>query len=257
MRHLAVALVLMTSPAQGQAGDPPSASLPSTPLPQGPVTGPVASPFGDALMPRSSAQRVQAVLYDPDRAVELQVSSGYQLTVELGADEQIENIAVGDSSAWQITPNRRGDRFFVKLLQGGMPTNMTVVTNVRSYLFDLIPSGWPSPDMPYTIRFTYPPEVREAAADATTEIAAGYRIRGSRAVRPSRVTDDGVHTYVEFPAERPLPAIFAVDADGQESIVNGGMRNRLFVIDSVAPRLVFRADRQSAYAERVKPEAPR
>jgi type IV secretion system protein VirB9 len=194
---------------------------------------------------------VQTVLYDEDQVVQLQGVPGFQIDVAFGADESVENVAVGDSGAWQVTPNRRGDHLFVKPLVGGVTTNMTVVTNARTYLFELAPlSGG---DVAYTVRFRYP--TAQAAADdgPATAVEGRYRLSGAHALRPSRIADDGVHTYIEWPREASLPATYALNPQGQETLVNGGMRDGLFVIDGVAPRLVFRIDSAVARADRVAP----
>lgn len=196
--------------------------------------------------------RIQSVAYDPDRVVLLQGAPGYQITVAFGPDEQIENVAVGDSGAWQVTPNRRGDYLFVKPVQQGVTTNMTVVTSVRTYLFELAPLYGPSPEMAYTVRFTYPGGESESVADEAPAQADGrYRLSGERSLRPSRIADDGRHTYIEWPRDRALPAVYAVDSEGRETLVNGAMRDELFVIDAVAAKLVFRIDRHVARAERI------
>ena len=104
--------------------------------------------------PGSGDPRIQNVLYDADQVVQLQGAPGFQIDVEFAADETIENVAVGDSAAWQVTPNRRGDHLFVKNLISGVTTNMTVVTTARTYFFELAPlSGG---QMAYTVRFRYP-----------------------------------------------------------------------------------------------------
>ncbi|HZF95451.1 MAG TPA: TrbG/VirB9 family P-type conjugative transfer protein, partial [Allosphingosinicella sp.] len=179
------------------------------------------------------------------------------LTVELAPDEQIENVALGDSGAWQVTANRRGDRLFIKPLQGGISTNMTVITNARLYAIDLVPLSGPSPEMAYTVRFNYPEAARTGAgggeeAEAEPPVDGRYRVSGARALQPSRIGDDGRHTYIEWPADRPIPAVYALGANGEESLVNGMMRDDVYVIDSVVPRLVFRIDRQTARAVRVR-----
>jgi len=221
-----------------------------------------AAPAAAQVQPQPGAgdPRVQSVDYDADQVVLLQAAPGYQVTVELGADERIENVAVGDSGAWQVTPNRRGDYLFVKALQA-VPTNLTVVTDARVYLFELAPLYGPSAEMAYTVRFRYPSpeppsgEGGEAPPDAAD--AGRYRVSGDRALRPTGISDDGVHTYIEWPRDRALPAVYAVDAQGQEALVNGMMRDDLFVIDSVVPRLVFRIDDQVARATRVRPRTAR
>jgi len=203
--------------------------------------------------PGTGDPRVQTVDYHADQVVSIQGTPGYQVTIELGPDERIENVALGDSGAWQATPNRRGDHVFVKPLQAGVSTNMTVVTDVRVYLFDLIPLYGPSGDMAYTVRFNYPTPGGEAIEEAALEEQppGRYRLSGTRALRPSRISDDGRHTYIEWPRDRALPAVYAVDSSGQEALVNGMMRDDLFVIDAVVPRLAFRIDRQVARAVRV------
>ena len=106
--------------------------------------------------PGAGDPRIQSIEYDASQVVQIQAAPGYQVTLEFGSDEQIENVAVGDSGAWQVTANRAGSRLFVKPVQSGVTTNMTVVTNVRIYAFELVPLFGPSPDMAYTIRFRYP-----------------------------------------------------------------------------------------------------
>jgi type IV secretion system protein VirB9 len=207
--------------------------------------------------PGEGDPRIQSVEYDASQVIQIQAAPGYQVTLELGSDEQIENVAVGDSGAWQVTANRIGSRLFVKPIQAGVSTNMTVVTNVRTYAFELVPLGGPSPDMAFTIRFRYPPATALASAEAELIIEGRYRLSGERTLRPSRISDDGRHTYIEFPRDVALPAIYAVDDRGQESLVNGMMRDDLFVIDSVVPRLVFRIDQHVARATRVSPQAAR
>ncbi|HEX8641135.1 MAG TPA: TrbG/VirB9 family P-type conjugative transfer protein [Allosphingosinicella sp.] len=203
--------------------------------------------------PGAGDPRVQTVDYHPDQVVLLQAAPGYQVTLEFG-DERIENVAIGDSGSWQVTANRRGDYLFVKPLQAA-PTNMTVVTDARVYLFELAPLYGASAEMAYTVRFRYPngEAAAEETAQAATEpsVEGRYRISGARSLRPAGISDDGVHTYIEWPPERELPAVYALLADGRETLVNGMMRDEVYVIDEVVPRLVFRIDRREARAVRV------
>jgi type IV secretion system protein VirB9 len=218
-----------------------------------------ASPAAAQVRPQPGAgdPRLQSVDYAPDQVVTLQVAPGYQLTVELAPDEQIENVAVGDSGAWQVTANRRGDRLFIKPLQQGVTTNMTVITNARVYAIDLVPLFGATPDMAYTVRYRYPEAgehaEQEAAADPADPAVQGrYRLSGARRLRPSLIGDDGRQTFIEWPADLPLPAVYGIGRDGQETLVNGMMREGVFVIDSVIPTLVFRIDRDVARATRVR-----
>lgn len=202
-------------------------------------------------VPGTGDPRIQTVLYDPEQVILLQVAVGYQLTLEFGSDERIENVAVGDSGAWQVTPNKRGDHLFIKAAQNGVVTNMTVVTDVRTYVFSLTPAGGPSPDLPFTVGFRFAPAAIAAiVADAPKLEIGRYKLRGKRALRPSAMDDDGVHTYLEWSPNQTMPAVFAIDAEGQESLVNGMVRDGRYVIDSVSKRLIFRLGDRIAYATR-------
>lgn len=210
----------------------------------------------DPPQPGSADPRIQTIAYEADRVVRLEAAPGYLVTVEFGSDEQIENVAIGDSAAWQVTPNRRGDYLFVKVIQGGVATNMTVMTTARTYFFELEPIYGPTPSMAYNLRFTYPAGPSESVADEapTSALAGRYKLGGTQSLRPSRISDDGRHTYIEWPRDRTLPAVYAIDAEGKESLVNGAMRDDLFVIDAIASRLIFRIDEHVATADRVVPK---
>ena len=98
--------------------------------------------------------RLQSVHYQADKVVKVQGRLGFQSMIEFGQGEAIENVAVGDSSAWQVTPNKRANLLFLKPLVGKARTNMTVVTDQRTYLFDLSVAGAGTTPL-YNMRFTY------------------------------------------------------------------------------------------------------
>ncbi len=115
-------------------------------------------PAGAAL----ADQRIEQLDYSPDRVYTVTGQRSIQTMIEFAADETIENIALGDAAAWQVTPNKRANLIFVKPLLSNTRTNMTVVTDKRRYLFELVNAG-PNRRQPFAIRFVYP-EDRLAAA---------------------------------------------------------------------------------------------
>ena len=219
-----------------------------------------AAALGD-VRPHPSAQdpRLQTVTYDAGQVVQLQGTPGYQTTILLSPGEQVQNVSIGDSAMWQVNVDRAGDHLFIKPTQAGAPTNMTVITNVRIYNFELVSLAFPTPEMAYTVQFNYPagadPKARSAKDLAAVRQASRYRIGGDPVLRPSSVSDDGERTYVSWPADRPIPATFQIGDDGTERLANGGMRGAEFVIDGVTAKLVFRIDGKSAFALRLPSEA--
>lgn len=203
--------------------------------------------------------RLQTVDYDSAQIVQLRGAPGYQLTVELSPDEQVQNVAIGDSSAWQVSVNRAGNHLFVKPTRSDVSTNMTVITSVRVYNFELFPQPAPSTDMAWNVRFRYPLRAAQQPQGEFVDVspalrrASRYRISGDRMLRPMSVSDDGAHTYVRWRADQPLPAVYEIATNGNEQLVNGGMRGDDYVIDSISPRLVFRIDGNVARADRLPP----
>lgn len=206
--------------------------------------------------PVGADPRIQHIDYALDQVVLIEVAMGYQTTLELSPDEQIENVALGDTAAYQVTANRRGDRLFIKAIQPGSSTNMTVITNQRVYAMELATAIEPSAT-PYLVRFRYP-QARSAGESVFNYVLPGrYKVRGDKWVSPARIGDDGYRTYIDWPAEHALPAVYTRDASGADVLVNGNMRDGVFVIDTVVSLLIFRIDKRSATASRITRQARR
>ena len=208
-----------------------------------PIAGGPGVPVPSAVDPR-----VRTVAFDPDAVVTLTGHYGYQMMIEFGADEQIENVAIGDSLAWQVTPNRRADTLFIKPIEREAATNMVVVTSQRRYAFALLAEEPRAPDDPaiiFRVRFTYQddaPVEPEAPQPFVPPPAANsaYSVTGSRVLIPERVFDDGERTWFRWQANGPTPGLFALEADGTEALVNYTIVEGWTVVDRTAPGFVLR-----------------
>ena len=229
-----------------------------------------AAPLALAAPARADDARLVERLYSPDEVVTIQGHTNVQATIRFEDDEHIENVAIGDSQKWQVTPNRRANLLFVKPLTERAATNMTVVTDKRTYLFDLVAS--PANRNPlYVLSFTYPEEpedVQQADAEGTeadgptpVELAAAtdpYAVvdpallnhawgkRGDRKLLPAAIYDDGNATFLTWPAGTPLPAILIKDHKGDEGPVNYAVRGDVIVVDGVPREIVLRSGEDSA-----------
>jgi type IV secretion system protein VirB9 len=207
-----------------------------------------ASQAAQVPVPGAIDPRIQTVFYDPEQVVSLRAFFGYQMLIEFGQGERIENVSIGDGLAWQVTPNRKADLLFIKPVEMAGATNMTVVTDQRRYAFELTASRASGPrasDMAYVVRFIYPQPPAVVVVEAPPPEPpqrrnVAYSYTGSRATLPSVVFDDGRFTYFQWPESTATPALFQVAPDGSESIVNYGMRDGFLVVEQIAPRFVVR-----------------
>ncbi|MDG2005119.1 MAG: TrbG/VirB9 family P-type conjugative transfer protein [Novosphingobium sp.] len=217
--------------------------------------------------------RLVSRVFAEDEVVRIDGRLGVQATISFGENEHIENVAVGDSAKWQITPNKRANLLFVKPLEAGARTNMTVVTDRHTYFFDLVASSRAKPV--YLLRFTYPEEEKLAAAKAREErqlalneleqdllsgdpaiapadpatLNFAWKRKGDAELMPSRIYDDGNATYLLWPAKRAIPAILVENEQGDEGPVNYSVRGDTIVIGEVPSRILLRSGKASATLE--------
>lgn len=212
-----------------------------------------------AQMPPPSPQqmpgdpRIQSIPYDSRKVYPLEIASTFTLMIGLAAGERVETMAVGDSAAWQVSANKRGDAIFIKRNYSGITTNLTVITDTRTYVFELLGNTPSSQTLPLIIRFAYPEAVRVVAQPADADLAPIYRLKGARVLRPSIIAVKGNTVSLGWPPGAPIPAVFQINDDGAEALVNGGFADDRMVIQGVPERILFRSGRQLATATRIAP----
>jgi type IV secretion system protein VirB9 len=213
--------------------------------------------------------RIQTVSYDPDQVTKIVGRPGVQSTIEFAEGERIENVAVGNSSSWQITPNRRASALFLKPLARATATNMTVITDRRVYMFDLVARSSAGAPV-YAMRFLYPGDAKANSAEAPMMVEAAaetaapltparlnfdWQKKGHKRLLPARVFDDGSSLYLAWSGDNPLPAILTLSSDGNEGPINYRTAGDYIVIDPVPGNLVLRQGKMMAHLWRSAPVA--
>jgi type IV secretion system protein VirB9 len=209
--------------------------------------------------------RVLERYYSPETVYPISGIMGIQTAVLFGEEERIENIAIGDGSNWQVTPNKRANILFIKPIATKKVTNLTIVTNRRTYLFELNSVNQKAAPI-FTLRFIYPPDPDEPEAPDLTKIPAeamseanavqapkinfNWAKSGKSNLWPSEIFDDGTLTYLRWPKDVSPPAIYSIGADKTESLVNQMVQNDYFVIDFVPSALMLRLGKAKARLDR-------
>ena len=101
--------------------------------------------------------RIKTYIYNPNDVYMLVLHYGFQSHIEFAEKEEVETISIGDSYAWKITPI--GNRLFIRPIEKNVYTNMTILTNKRSYQFDLVAKELDEGDeknLVYIVKFYYP-----------------------------------------------------------------------------------------------------
>jgi type IV secretion system protein VirB9 len=109
-----------------------------------------------AEIPIATDNRIKTYVYNQNDIYLVLMESGFQTSIEFANGEQIQTLSLGNSYAWSITPV--SNRLFIKPLENNIRTNMTVITNYRTYQFDLVSKDENDSDIDiaYVVRFYYP-----------------------------------------------------------------------------------------------------
>ena len=108
-------------------------------------------------LPITRDTRIKTYVYNPSEVYLLVLHHGFQSHVEFSQGETVETISLGESYAWKITP--MGNSLFLRPLEKNMRTNMTIITNKRSYQFDIVSKELEEgeeADLVYQVKFIYP-----------------------------------------------------------------------------------------------------
>lgn len=203
--------------------------------------------------PVPADSRIRTVAFEKDNVVMLYGTMGVSTMIVFGEDERIATVAMGDTLAWQAVPDQSKRFLFLKPLERDAATNMNVVTNKRIYNFVLKPGTLAGEKALYKLRFTYPDEEASARLlNQAKEMAAwpnlkgltwdkmnlDYVYKGREITKPTNVFDDGTKTFFYF--EGDVPAIFQVNSDMSETLINYRREGKWIVVDKVAGQWTLR-----------------
>lgn len=205
-------------------------------------------------MPGPETPRIQTAQWRPGEPVVLTALPQTALTVMLEPGETIRRATLGGSPVWEVAVSAEADSFQITPLSGAVTASLTVETDRRVYNFQLETGD--GLQAAYLVRLQFgggagipQPPPGQGLVDLTG-LDWTYRLRGDPSVRPASVRDNGAKTVIEYAPGQSLPAVFAIGPTGDEEVVDGYMRDGLFVIDRVHEELVFRIDKARATARR-------
>lgn len=229
--------------------------------------------------PISVAQdhRVKIVPYDENNIVQLKCHYDLQTMIEYASHERILSMNSGQSTSWDITFSQsRPYLLKIRPMARNADTNLTVVTDKRIYLYELkAREQWNmrSPDITFMVRYRYPDEIRrvmegralaalkqeenekqsdleeqrkkEASKINPSELNMEYTFGGDKSIAPITVFDDGTFTYFKFDKNSDLPAIYVVDENRNESMVNRHMEGPYMVVEQLGNRFTLRSGKHT------------
>lgn len=184
----------------------------------------------------------------------------------LQSGEIVNNVNLGDSVRWKITPSISGSggtqttHLIIKPTDAGLMSSLDIETNRRTYAVKLVStqSSW----MPL-VAFNYPDDAQTqwqayqqnvAFGAAATTLPTGENVASLQFLcisgngaswSPIRAYTDGAKTYIEFPSSisfQAAPALVALANDGSwfsrpsSQVVNYRVLGNRYVVDAALDR---------------------
>jgi type IV secretion system protein VirB9 len=201
--------------------------------------------------------RIRTVMYSENRTVTITTTYGLVTTILFANDEEIQTVQAGDTVSFQVVPAANRRAITIKPVDRGISTNMTVITTKRAYSIELLVNDARTRgQQTFMVRFQYPEQRtsnmdaqlwKQAQANVAYPNIRGisretsnwdYAFKESEFNKPAWIVDDGRKTLMKFTGE--VPAIFKVDADRNERLVNFRRERDYIVIDEVAEQWTLR-----------------
>ena len=198
--------------------------------------------------------RIRYVNYNLKDVVQVDTVVGITTHIAIEEGEQYLTHAFGDPKAWEFT--YKANHYFIRPIAQFADSNLTLVTDRRTYYFKLNYHDSRSAPTMYGVTFTYPDtkETRAQVIEKKAEVERGfgmqrtpsnlaYSMAGDFDIAPVNAWDNNEFTYFKFPGNRDVPGIYMVDVDGNESIVNRtteGNANEIVVVHKVGAKWILR-----------------
>lgn len=199
--------------------------------------------------------RIRAVYYEPDQVYRLYGFVGFQLDLIFGTDEKFVGLSAGDPEA--LIYSAHGDVLTLRPKALSIHTNITVTTSRHRYYFEYSATNRrpeDGEDLMYAVRFTYPPAPAKSRGPTDAEVVSGalerakhaspenvdYWYCGNPELKPIAASDNGIETRLTFGARSELPAVFVLNDDGSESLINFSIDQGDVVVQRIARRFTLR-----------------
>lgn len=188
--------------------------------------------------------------------------------ISLEPGERFTNVTTGDPNRWSYSAaisgsgNKQQYNILVKPSMADLATNMVITTDKRIYNLKLISSD--NGNLTKAVSFWYPEDIvnevnnemvttsedkviSQSSQVNLTNLNFNYSIStkgffiAAPAWKPVRVFDDGIHTYIEFPASmtnRDMPVLF-IQKNNNQQLVNYRVKKPYFVVDKIFDQAVL------------------
>lgn len=197
--------------------------------------------------------RLKLVDYNPDDVINVFTKVGFTTLIRLSEVETIDKnggLALGDPEAWNISA--RGNNIFLRPIADEPDTNLTIVSNKRTYFFNLKTVN-SNNSVSWGIKFIYPDDIAANNKKSNKQLCSNsnkinylYQGKGDKNLIPLKAFDDGQFTCFVMRNNVDIPIVFKKLPDKSEMLVNFHVEGNTIVIHETALEYRIRLGNQVA-----------
>ena len=198
-------------------------------------------------------KRAKAVMYRPNDIYLVNTNYLVSTDIVFSKNETVKNYHLGDAYSWDVETS--DNHLYLKAKKIDASGNLNVTTNKFDYhfLLSVRHARKDDPHQALLIQFVYP---KNLLADGKLSLSPihvphdicqnkrkynlCYSYTGNTEQAPFQVFDDGQFTYFKFKKHIELPAIFVVQSDRTEQVVNYRMEDGFVVVERVGKAFTLR-----------------
>lgn len=227
----------------------------------------ISAPVVNAEIPATplpTDTRLVVFTYDVNNSFEIIMRPRSVTNIQLGPDERIKALALGDTIQWEWSKTSDGQHLFIKPKFEKIDTSATLVTNKRTYQLIFKSTTldgrwyqrvtWEYPDVMTLEEIAAEKTASDQESLSTAKLSPGtavenlnfdYTIDGSAPFKPVTVIDDGQFTFLRMPPKlKELPAVLMLTNDDDKELINYIIRGDYIVVQRLVDRLLLKIGKQ-------------
>lgn len=221
--------------------------------------------------------RLVVFTYDQNNSFEILFRPNSITNIQMGDDEKVIALALGDSVQWKVDKTANGKHLFIKPLFENISTSATLVTNKRTYQLILKSNAmdgkwyqrvtWEYPTINMMAEFDES-ESELASTDSKMNTSKAdllspgtsidsfnfeYEVKGDAPFKPLTVFDNGKFTWLRMPKSlQELPALFLITANNDSEFINYIVKGDYIEIQRLVDKVILKIDKQEIKISKVK-----
>lgn len=205
-----------------------------------------------------TASYSKTIGYKKNKLYSLDLSPYYVTSIHFPDSLEVKRVYCGDPSSWEILhSNSKDNSIFIKPKRLGVESDLIVLAGNKDVFFKIKSAAALQRDPLLSVSLVFPSSQSNTKKRAVHSIHP-YCFKGDESLRPRWMYDNGVYTYLSWPNNRSLPAIYRYNCNSkQRYVTNFRVNGRDFLLPKVSRSWLLKRGESQAVLTRARHDGNR